>query len=136
MLAQVLLTAMVSIWLYRTRVAEMRSKHIHPQKIATAADAASHLKAVAGPADNFSNLFEVPVLFYVAVLTLYVTQMVNALFLTLTVIYVALRYIHSFIHVTYNRVMHRFLAFVISTLLLWGLWILIGIELVRKSAAA
>lgn len=37
--------------------------------------------------------------------------------------YVALRALHSLIHVTYNRVVHRFLVYVTSTLLLFGMWI-------------
>ena len=35
----------------------------------------------------------------------------------------ALRALHSLIHVTYNRVTHRFLAYVASTLLLFGMWV-------------
>ena len=34
----------------------------------------------------------------------------------------ALRALHSLIHVTYNRVVHRFLVYVASTLLLFGMW--------------
>jgi hypothetical protein len=30
--------------------------------------------------------------------------------------------VHSLIHVTYNRVTHRFLVYVASTLLLFGTW--------------
>jgi hypothetical protein len=37
--------------------------------------------------------------------------------------YVGLRALHSLIHVTYNRVVHRFLVYVASTLLLFGMWI-------------
>jgi hypothetical protein len=36
--------------------------------------------------------------------------------------YVALRGLHSLIHVTYNRVVHRFLVYAASTLLLFGMW--------------
>ena len=37
--------------------------------------------------------------------------------------YVGLRALHSLIHVTYNRVVHRFLVYVASTLLLFGMWV-------------
>jgi hypothetical protein len=37
--------------------------------------------------------------------------------------YVGLRAVHSLIQVSYNRVVHRFLVYVASTLLLFGLWI-------------
>ncbi len=129
LLAQVLLTAIVWFWLFITRIAEMKRSRINPQKLATAVAGADLLKSVAGPADNFKNLFETPVLFYVAVITLYVTQMVDAVFLTLAATFVLFRYIHSFVHITYNNVMHRFKVYMLATLTLWIIWILIGIRL-------
>jgi hypothetical protein len=46
-----------------TRVKEMRSKRIHPQAASTSTKMAARLENIQ-PADNFRNLFEVPVLFY------------------------------------------------------------------------
>jgi len=63
MLAMVLLTAIVSIVMYRRRVAEMRARRIPPQEVASAAAMAARLDDT-GAADNFRNLFETPVLFY------------------------------------------------------------------------
>ena len=129
LLAQVLLTAIVYFWMFKTRIAEMKRSRIKPQKLATSEDGVELLKAVAGPADNFKNLFEVPTLFYVAAITLYVTQMVDITFLILSGVFVFFRYIHSFIHITYNHVMHRFSAYLVSTLTLWLMWVMIGIRL-------
>jgi hypothetical protein len=116
--------------MYRKRFAVMRARSISPQSIALQSDAMNQLKSVAGPSDNFSNLFEVPVLFYVAVITLYVTGLVDGLCLLLASLFVALRYVHSFIHVTYNRVTHRFAAYAAATLVLWVLWALIGFRII------
>ena len=107
----------------------MKRSRIKPQKLATTADGVELLKSVAGPADNFKNLFEVPVLFYVAIITLYITQLVDITFLTLAAVFVLFRYIHSFIHITYNNVMHRFYAYLVSSLAVWIMWILIGFRL-------
>ena len=41
-------------------------------------------------------------------------------------IYVASRFVHSFIHITYNRVMHRFWVFAFSTLALLAIWVRLG----------
>ena len=131
LLAQVLLTAFVWFSLFKTRIAEMKRSRINPQKLAVAADGVELLKPVAGPADNFKNLFEIPVLFYMAVIMLYVTQMVDAIFLTLAGVFVLFRYIHSFIHITYNHVMHRFFAYLVSTLTIWIMWAMIGIRLMQ-----
>lgn len=115
------LTALVWVKLYVDRIGEMRARGIDAQALATASDAASRLDRRAA-ADNFRNLFEVPVLFYVLCIALVLTGGSTQGFVTGAWGYVGLRVIHTLIHVTYNRVMHRFLAYVASTLLLVGLW--------------
>ena len=83
--------------------------------------------------DNFRNLFELPMMFYVAVLTLYVTQLVVLPQLVLAWIYVAARYAHSGIHCTSNVVMNRFYAFLTSCLALLCMWILLAVQLLTKA---
>jgi hypothetical protein len=77
---------------------------------------------VALPNRNMMNLLELPVLFYVACLAAYVTDAVNATTLALAWSYVGLRLAHSAIHVTYNRVRHRLIAFGASNVVLVMLW--------------
>ena len=36
---------------------------------------------------------------------------------------VAFRAIHSLVHCTYNRVMHRFSAYLVAALALWAMWV-------------
>ncbi len=131
MLAMVLLTAVVAVTMYVRRVAEMRAGRIHPQKLATSAQAAAAL-ADTRAADNFRNLFEAPVLFYAAVLTIYAAQLTATTFLGLAWAYVAARVVHSSIHCTYNRVMHRFYAYFASLAVLWALWCVLAFELVVR----
>jgi hypothetical protein len=115
------LTAVVWIKLYADRLGEMRARGIDAQALATAGDLAARLEKRAA-ADNFRNLFEVPVLFYLLCVALVLTGGSSRGFVTAAWAYVALRALHSLIHVTYNRVVHRFLAYVASTLLLFGMW--------------
>lgn len=75
------------------------------------------------------NLLEVPVLFYAVALLLFVTRGVDALALELAWGYVALRLLHSLIYVSYNAVMHRFLAFAISNVVVFVLWVRFGLHL-------
>ena len=77
---------------------------------------------VALPNRNMMNLLELPVLFYVACLAFYVTDRVNAAALALAWSYVGLRTAHSAIHLTYNRVRHRLVAFGASNVALVMLW--------------
>jgi hypothetical protein len=78
---------------------------------------------VALPNRNFMNLFEMPVLFYVACLILYVTGTVDALALYLAWGYVALRAAHSVVHLTYNNVLHRLAVYGASNVVLLVLWV-------------
>ena len=131
LLAQVLLTIIVSLRMVTARVNEMRHKRIHPQKIATTTGAAQQLSDSLKISDNFSNQFETPVVFYTLIILLYVTNMANTMFMILTSVYVVLRYVHSYIHCGTNDVMRRFYVFVASAVLLWVSWALFAFELIK-----
>lgn len=120
----VFVTALVWIKLYADRIGEMRAKRIDAQSLATVRAASGQLERTQA-ADNFRNLFEVPVLFYVLCIALAVTGASTPGFVTAAWAYAGLRALHSLIHVTYNRVMHRFLVYVSSTLLLFGMWVVL-----------
>jgi len=74
------------------------------------------------PNRNYMNLLEIPVLFYVACLMYVLAGRVDAVALTLAWTYVALRCVHSAIHLTYNHVIHRLIAFAVSNVVLGLLW--------------
>ena len=76
------------------------------------------------PNRNYMNLLELPMLFYVASLMFYVTSKVDGLVLAVAWIYVALRIVHSIIHLTYNKVMHRLAPFALSNLVLVAYWMI------------
>lgn len=81
---------------------------------------------------NFVNLFEMPVLFYALCLALYVTRGVSEVMLVVAWIYVVLRVVHSLIHVSYNKIMHRFTIYAISNLVLLAMWIMFAARLYRQ----
>lgn len=122
LLAQVTLSFLVWIYLYITRIREMNHKGINPQQLAENGKKQTLLTESAGPSDNFRNLWEMPVLFYVAVLLSLVMLIQDELLVQLAWIFVALRTLHSLVHCTYNRVMHRFLAYFCSCLVLILMW--------------
>jgi len=126
MLAQVALTFIVMLIMYRKRIAEMKSKRIHPQRTKTRSNAHGVLTDSESAADNYANLFESPVLFYVAILLTLILMVQDTILVMLAWTYVASRYIHSLIHVTYNRVMHRFSVFIFSSFILLAIWIRLG----------
>jgi hypothetical protein len=80
---------------------------------------------------HYVNLFEMPVLFYVVVVMVYVTQQVNLGMVAGAWLYVALRYGHSFVHLTSNHVVARFTLYFASTTVLALLWGALLVQLLR-----
>jgi hypothetical protein len=120
------------VWwrMYVARIGEMRRERIHPQSIASSAQAAARLQDTRA-ADNFRNLFELPVLFYAALAVAALSGQGGIAIVALAWSFVALRVVHSAIHCTYNRVMHRFIAYLLGGLVLWALWGVVGAGLLR-----
>jgi hypothetical protein len=134
-IALVLLTAIVWVRLYVERIRELRQRRIDPQTLATSASGAQTLRHVQA-SDNLKNLFEVPVLFYALCAVLALAQSVSTFFVMGAWMYVVLRYIHSFIHLTYNRVTHRFAVYALSTIVLFVLWGVLGVQVLYLRGAA
>ena len=118
-LAMVALTIAVWLRMYVARIGEMKRERIHPQAVATSAQMAARLTDTRA-ADNFRNLFELPVLFYLALVVAALSAQVNATTLALAWAFVGLRIVHSVVHCGYNKVMHRFRAYVLGGLALWA----------------
>ena len=117
--AMVGLTAAVWVKLYVDRLGEMRARHIDPQALGTTREAASLLERPQA-AENFRNLFEVPVLFYVLVLATMQAGVHDAALFGLAWAFVGFRALHSLIQCSYNRVVHRFIAYALATLVLFA----------------
>ncbi len=78
------------------------------------------------PNRNYMNLLELPMLFYIASLTMVVTGTATPTLLALGWAYVGLRVVHSVIHIAYNNVIHRLIAFTLSNIALATIWIVLG----------
>lgn len=74
------------------------------------------------PNRNYMNLLELPMLFYIASLMFFVTKKVDAIAIGIAWAYVLLRIIHSVIHLTYNKVVHRIVPFAVSNFVLMAYW--------------
>jgi hypothetical protein len=131
MVAQVGIVAAVWVRLGFVRIGEMKAKRIHPQAVATTRSASQVLEDV-GTADNFRNLFEVPVLFFAVCVALAITDLVSPLQVALAWVFVATRAVHSVIHTTYNKVMHRFMAFLVGTVCVFAMWIVFAVSLALR----
>ncbi|RLQ87392.1 MAPEG family protein [Notoacmeibacter ruber] len=79
---------------------------------------------------NIANQFELPVLFHVVCLALYVTGAVGILAVTIGWLFVLARAAHAVVHLTINRVVLRRRAFIGSFLATGLLWLLLALQLV------
>jgi hypothetical protein len=132
LLAQVALTFVVMIIMYRKRVTEMKTKRIHPQRTKTRSRSLGVLTDSETAANNYANLFESPVLFYTAILLTLILMVQDTILVILAWTYVGSRFIHSFIHITYNLVMHRFMVFLFSSFVLFAIWVRLGWIIVQS----
>ena len=126
LLAQVLLTFIVLYTMGRKRVNELKRKKINPQRADVRTHSSEVFKDAATTSDHYHNQFESPLLFYIAIMLTLMLMVQDYVLVALAWTFVGLRYIHSFIHITYNRVLHRFSVFVFSSVILFALWIRLG----------
>jgi len=78
------------------------------------------------------NHFETPVLFYAISIIAFATSQTGVLIAALAWAYVALRYIHSYVHLTGNVVIVRFRTYVLSLLVLIVMWGVVLTGLMRS----
>lgn len=122
MFAMVLLTATVLAILFRSRVAAVRSGLVSKAYFRLYRGEVEP-ESTAKPARHFANLFEAPVLFYVACLTAMVTNITGIAMQALAWAYVAARVVHTSIHLGGNRLRKRVRAYFFSWLVLLAMWI-------------
>jgi hypothetical protein len=118
-LAMILLTIVVWFYMYARRIPFLQRGKMDLNQLTAAELARISPPAVANPSDNLKNLFEVPILFYALALYLYVSNRVDATYVTAAWIFVVFRALHSAVHCTINIVILRFWLYCVSTLALW-----------------
>ncbi len=120
--AQVCLTFIVWMCLVFYRVNTLVQKRIHPQVVAIEEKAMEVYRSGINLSDNFENLFEIPVLFYAAILTLVHLHIDDSMALGLSWAFVVLRAGHSLVHSTLNNIRIRFVLYFASSICIWALW--------------
>lgn len=80
-------------------------------------------------ARSLINQFELPVLFFLVCILLYVTAGVNQVVLAVAWFFVISRYAHAFVHVTSNRLKLRQRLFATGFVLNFMLWLLFAVHI-------
>ncbi|MEH1945983.1 MAG: MAPEG family protein [Nostoc sp.] len=118
--ATVFLTSLVWVYMYIRRIGFITSQKIRPQDLAEPGPVVRIWPpGVSNPSDNLKNLFEIPVLFYVLVLYLFITKQVDAIYVNAAWVFVVFRALHSIVHCTFNLIMLRFYLYLFATLAVW-----------------
>ena len=131
-LALIVWTFVMLLWLYATRLPAMRAAKIDPAKLKgrETHDLAAGIPAkVHWVSDNYTHLHEQPVIFYALCVYSHLVGVDDELNVGLAWGYVAIRVVHSLIQTTTNYVPARFLMFVAGSVVL-------GVIMVRNVLAA
>jgi hypothetical protein len=119
-LALVLWTLVIWVWMYVTRIPAMQKAKIEPKEAARTRTL-NLPPEVMWVSDNYNHLMEQPTIFYATAIAVQIAGQADAVNVGLAWIYVALRIVHSLIQCTVNVVMARFAVFTLSTIALAAL---------------
>jgi hypothetical protein len=133
--ALVALTLLIVMRLARQRFAAVKSGRVDP-RFYKVFRGDGEPEEVAATARNLLNLYEMPTLFYAGTAIAYAAGQSGALLVTLAWSYVALRFLHSAIHLGLNKVLWRFRVFAASWLVLLAFWVALAVGLVTSANAA
>jgi len=130
MFALVILTFLVGFSMGASRLMSVKKGQVNPQyyKLLSGYTPPEYVTKLSR---NFSNLLEVPVLFYTLGVLLVVLNINSLAILVLAWSFVALRALHSAIHITYNHPKHRFYTFLASCLTVLAMWVMLIIQIAR-----
>ena len=116
--SMIALTIVVWVYMYARRIPFIIRGNLTPKQLSPVEFARLSPPAVANPSDNLKNLFELPTVFYVMVLCVYVTNHVDTMYVWAAWLFVGFRILHSAVHCTFNFVPLRFWLYAAGSLLL------------------
>ena len=125
--AMVALTFGLMFWMASQRTACIKRGEVKMKDMALGQPAWPERVQQIGNA--YHNQLQLPMLFYVLVIMAYITRFADLLFVLMSWVFVVLRYYHALVHVTSNRVPHRFSVFAASAVVLLAMWVIYALRL-------
>lgn len=117
-LALVVWSLLIWVWMYVKRIPAMNKAKIAPQDARFPGSLSGLPDSVRAAADNYNHLMEQPTIFYALAFVTYLLSLQTPFTAGLAWVYVGLRVVHSLIQITANRVALRFLVFALSSIVL------------------
>lgn len=125
LMALAVLTLLMFVWMYATRLPAFSRAGIDPQDAMHPGTYHDRIpSSVRRVADNYNHLFEAPTVFYAVTLAIVVAGLADDGHEICAWAYVALRTGHSLVQATVNKVAVRFVLFAAS-------WLALGVMIVR-----
>ncbi|MEO1039781.1 MAG: MAPEG family protein [Pseudomonadota bacterium] len=115
MLALIIWTLIMWVWMYATRIPAMGQAGINAAKMREKSEMDVLPRSVRQIADNYNHLHEQPVLFYALVVYSHLAGVADPLNIALAWGYVAFRVAHSVFQATVNFIPARFGLFVLGS---------------------
>ena len=131
--ALVALIILVWFWLTVERGRHIKRKPPTGEDFATGEAALRYFTPVEMPANNFRNLFEMPVLYFAIVPLLMITHQGNHVQVALAWAFVLLRAVHSFIHIVVRKVMIRAPVYWLGSAVLMAMWIGFAVDIAHAA---
>jgi hypothetical protein len=122
MFAMVVLTYAVATIMFLARLTAVRSGKLKVGYFKTY-NIADPGEAVIKTARHYSNLFELPVLFYVVCIVAMFVPTTPERIQTWAWLFVAARVAHAYLHIGPNKLVPRMLSFIAGFLIVLGMWI-------------
>lgn len=113
------LTFCVWLYMYAKRIPFLRKHYQNLDNISAEEFQAASPPAVSNPSNNLKNLFEVPIVFYVLCIYLFVAEQVDEVYLIAAWVFAGFRVLHSIVHCTFNKVLLRFGLYLVSAAAVW-----------------
>src|SRR5580704_17398597 len=126
---EVVLTFALMLWMGALRGGDFRSGAVKPADVALRQPIWPQRTMQA--AYSFSNQFELPVLFYVLTILVWVTRHAGYAFVILAWIFVICRVLQAYVHVTDNKVRLRGAFYSVGAVVLMVMWLIYIVEVLR-----
>jgi hypothetical protein len=123
----VALTFALLVWMGAVRIAAVRRGEVRIKEISLGQSAWP--PRVQQISNCFHNQFQLPMLFYVLTILALFLRKADLLFVLMAWVFVVLRILHAWIHVTSNHVGHRFQLFAAGAVVLLLMWLVFAVRI-------
>jgi hypothetical protein len=127
---QVALSFLLLFWTGRVRLAAVRRGDVHARDVALREP--NWPKQETQIANAYQNQLELPVLFYVLTILAIMTRKADLLFVLLAWVFVVLRVVHAYVHITSNRLKLRFSLFASGVVVLAAMWVIFVLRILLE----